>query len=112
MEDEKALFSAKLLSDERLFTTQVELARKKSIAIHLGQGALIAQLDVMICALDAERQERMFLDRHRLTSNNPVMIETDQQLRTAEQAPDEPVPLRGAGGRTPRRPLRSTKPQI
>jgi hypothetical protein len=95
-----------------MFTTQVELARKKSIAMQLGQWAVVAQLDAMIGAINIERQERMIFDRQRLMPNNPVMIETDQQLRAAEQTPDEPVPLRGASGRTPRRPIRSAKPQI
>lgn len=110
--DESSLFSAKSLSDERLFTTQVELARKRSIAMQLGQGSLAAQLDAWIYAIDVERRERMALDRQRLMPTNPVMIETDQDLQTAERKPDEPPPLRGTGGRTPRRPIRTTKPQI
>jgi hypothetical protein len=105
-------FDAKTLSNDDLFTKQVDLTRKKVMAARLGRMDAISQLDIMIRAIDAERQERMFLDRYKKMPSSPVVVESDPSLREAEIAVEEINAPKTNSGRPVRRTIRSATPVL
>ena len=104
-------FDAKTLSNDELFSKQVDLTRKKVMAARLGRMDAISQLDIMIRAIDAERQERMFLDRWKTLPSSPVVIESHPTLRQADNVAEEiNSPKVNPSGRPIRRTIRTATP--
>lgn len=106
-------FDPKTLSNEELFSKQVELARRKTQAARLGRADIISQLDVLLSSLEFERHERVLLDRHSLSSTSPIMIETDPAMREEQIAQEEiAAPKINPSNRPIRRPVRTARPVI
>lgn len=104
-------FDPKTLSDNELFTQQVELMRRKSMVGGLGRGDAVLQLDILIQAIEAERQERMFLERWKQMPDSPVVIESDPGLRARDDAlAESQIPKPRQPSRASRRPIRSARP--
>jgi hypothetical protein len=104
-------FDPKVLSNDDLFNKQVDLTRKKVMAARLGRMDAINQLDIMIRAIETERQERMFVDRWKTLPSSPVVIETDPSLRQADNVAEETKsPKSNPAGRPIRRTIRTTTP--
>ena len=104
-------FDPKTLSNDELFNKQVDLTRKKVMAARLGRMDAISQLDIMIRAIDVERQERMFIDRYKQMPSSPVVVESDPSLREME-AVEETSPKNNTSGRPVRRTIRSATPVL
>jgi hypothetical protein len=103
----EVLFSPAKLGNEDLFTTQLEIMRKRYIAERLGRGALVEQLDAMLQMIEQERRDRMYLDRMAALPASPVVVETDPSGRLTE--PEAVVSAQPR--RVVRRPVRSDRPQ-
>jgi hypothetical protein len=99
-------FDPKVLSDNELFTKQTDLIRRKALVAYMGRGDAVAQLDLLIQAIDAERQERMFMERWRRSADSPIVVESDPALRDRENAVAESKIVR------PRQPALSTRRAI
>lgn len=109
---ENFTFDPKLLSNDDLFNKQMDLTRRKVLAMRLGRGEVAMQIDVMIQAIELERRERMFLDRVSAAPDSPVLIETDPTLREQQQAVEEVKAQEKATqpARPTRRPVRTNNP--
>jgi hypothetical protein len=105
-------FDAKSLSDDQLFTKQIELSRQKAIVNRMGHGDSANQLDLMIQAIEHERRERMFLDRVKMQPASPVVIETDPAMREQEAVIEEIKAQRIKPPRAVRRAIRSASPVV
>lgn len=106
-------FDPKTLKNDDLFSRQVDLTRKKVMAARLGRMEVVDQLDVMIRAIERERQERVFMDRTAGQSLSGVVIETDPSLaqrETGERPSTEPTATNVPTGRPVRRTVRTSAP--
>jgi hypothetical protein len=104
-------FDPKCLSDDQLFTKQVELTKRKILATRIGQADAANQLEILIQAIEYERRERMFLDRVKQIPTSPIVIETDPELREQAIAIEEAKSQKSTQpARSPRRAIRSATP--
>jgi hypothetical protein len=106
-------FDPKTLSNDALFEKQLDLIRRSLQATRFGQGDTAQQFQMMIQAIEIERQERMFVDRigNHMRAGASIVIESDPVLRDRDLAIeelDQPKPEKVA--RSLRRPVRSDKP--
>jgi hypothetical protein len=106
-------FDPKTLSDNELFTKQIELSRRKSQAHRLGRMETVMQLDALIFAIETERRERMFLDRwNKIVPETSVLIETDPGLQETQEKAEEAQAQKAQPVRPVRRPVRSSNPVL
>ena len=105
-------FDAKCLSDDQLFTKQLELTRQKAIVNRIGRFESVNQIEIMIQAIEYERRERMFLDRVKMQPASPVVIETDPTMREQEAVIEETKLQKTRPVHSVRRAIRSTSPVI
>lgn len=106
-------FDPKCLSDDQLFTKQVDLTRRKILAERVGHASAANQIEIYIQAIEYERRERMFLDRAKQQPPSSVVIETDPEMREEEIAADEGKPQNTVQpGRSNRRAIRTSTPRL
>ena len=110
-------FDAKLLNNDELFSKQVELARRRVLAMRMGRADIATQLDVLIQAIDIERRERMYIDRFNMLPDSPILVETDPALREQHEAVEEIKAQEQQqkavqANRPMRRPIRTANPII
>jgi hypothetical protein len=105
-------FDAKCLSDDQLFTKQLELTRQKAIVNRIGRFESANQIELMIQAIEYERRERMFMDRAKMQPASPVVIETDPSMREQEAAVEETKLQKSRPVRSVRRAVRSPSPVV
>jgi hypothetical protein len=101
-------FSPAKLGNEELFTTQMEIMRRRYIAERLGRGQIVEQLDMMLQMIETERRDRMYMERMALLPTSPVVVETDPAL---QRAPEPDALVTTPPRRNVRRPVRSDRPQ-
>lgn len=106
-------FDPKTLSDNDLFTKQLELSKRKSQAHRLGRMETVMQIDALIYAIEAERRERMFVERwNKVIPETSVLIETDPDLQETQEKAEEEQAQKAQPPRTVRRPVRTSNPVL
>jgi len=106
-------FDPKSLTNDQLFEKQVELEKKKVMSNRFGKAEMMAQLQMMIDAIDTERKERMFQDifGKAMIETQGLVVETDPDIRKEIAASKEEEEKKTEKSKNPiRRPIRSSKP--
>jgi hypothetical protein len=100
----ESIFDPKTMTDDELFTRQVDLGNRRAQAARMARPDLLVQLDIMIQAIDLERRERMFVERWNRMPDSPVVLETDPAMQQDQQQIEE----RKIQSQQPPRPIRRT----
>ena len=100
----ETVFDPKTMTDDELFTRQVDLTNRRALAARMARPDLLVQLDGMIQAIELERRERMFVERWNKLPESPVVLETDPAMQQDQQQIEE----RKIQSQQPQRPIRRT----
>lgn len=105
-------FDPKVFSDNELFDKQLDLIKRRYMALRFGKTDMANQIDLFIQAIEMERKERMFNERimPMMVGGDPVVVETEPNLQIK---PDEEQPASTAttpATTTRRRYVRTSQP--
>ena len=106
-------FDPKSLTNDQLFEKQLELTKRRIQSSRFGKAEVMAQITMMLDAIDQERQERMFNDvfGKAMIETQGVVVETDPDIRKQMDDEVKEEDVRQEKAKHPiRRPMRSFKP--